>query len=52
VLKRVRVERVLWAWAGDVPVVLSWTGARESLGSGHSVMPGRVWMQQVQSQPA
>jgi hypothetical protein len=26
VLKRVRVERVLWAWAGGVPVVLSWTG--------------------------
>jgi hypothetical protein len=21
VLRRVRVERVLWAWAGDVPVV-------------------------------
>ena len=40
VLKRVRAERVLWAWAGDVPVVLSWTGARESLGSGHSDMPG------------
>ena len=40
VLRRVRVERVLWAWAGDVPVVLSWTGARESLGSRHSDMPG------------
>ena len=40
VLKRVRVDRVLWAWAGDVPVVLSWTRARESLGSRHSDMPG------------
>jgi hypothetical protein len=40
VLKRVRVERVLWAWAGDVPVVLSWTGADKSVGSGHSDMPG------------
>jgi hypothetical protein len=52
VLKRVRVNRVLWAWAGDVPVVLSWTRARESLGSRHSDMPGRVWMHQVFAQPA
>jgi hypothetical protein len=33
------VERVLWAMAGDVPVVLSWTRARESLRSRHSDMP-------------
>jgi hypothetical protein len=38
--RRMRVERVLWAWAGDVPVVLSWTRARESLRSRHSNMPG------------
>ena len=40
VLKRVRVDRVLWAWAGDVPVVLSWTGPGKSVGTGHSDMPG------------
>jgi hypothetical protein len=40
VLKRVRVDRVVWAWAGDVPVVLSWTGPGKSVGTGHSDMPG------------
>ena len=40
VLRRVRVERVLWAWAGDVPVVLSWTGPDKSVGTGHSDMCG------------
>jgi hypothetical protein len=40
VLKRVRVDRVLWAWAGDVPVVLSWTSPGKSVGTGHSDMPG------------
>jgi hypothetical protein len=40
VLKRVRVGRVLWAWASDVPVVLSWTGPGKSVGTGHSDMPG------------
>jgi hypothetical protein len=34
------VERVLWAWAGDVPVVLSWTGPDKSVGTGHSDMCG------------
>jgi hypothetical protein len=40
VLGRVRVERVLWTWAGDVPVVLSWTGPDKSVGTGHSDMCG------------
>jgi hypothetical protein len=40
VLRRVRVERVLWTWAGDVPVVLSWTGPDKSVGTGHSDMCG------------
>jgi hypothetical protein len=40
VLRRMRVERVLWVCAGNVPVVLSWTRARESLRSRHSDMPG------------
>jgi hypothetical protein len=38
--RRMRVKRVLWAWAGDVPVVLSWARARESLRIRHSDMPG------------
>jgi hypothetical protein len=40
VLNRVRVDRVLWAWAGEVPVVLSWTGPGKSVDTGHSDMPG------------
>jgi hypothetical protein len=53
VLKRVRVDRVVWAWAGDVPVVLSWTGPGKSVGTGHSNMPGcRVRMHQVRARPA
>jgi hypothetical protein len=52
VLRRMRVERVLWAWAGDVPLVLSWTRARESLGSRHSDMPGCGCACQVFAQPA
>jgi hypothetical protein len=53
VLKRVCVDRVLWAWAGDVPVVLSWTGPGKSMGTGHSDMPGCGCTKcQVRARPA